>query len=85
VCAKHAVVTFLFRHVTDMELNGFNHQNALMGLDIERGPEGRFRMNIDPAYGIGGVIEALTLEVTTEPGIPAGSQYLRRGSTPASA
>lgn len=80
VCTKHAVVTFTFRDLGELELDGFNAQNAVLGISIARGPDAQFRMEIDPAYGLGGVIEGRTLEIAIQPGIPPGSQYLKAGS-----
>ena len=79
ICAKHAVVTFLFHDLTEVSLEGFNHQNAVMGICVERGLDQQFRMEIDPAYGLGGIVEGRSLEISLEPGIPSGSQYLRPG------
>ncbi len=77
VCAKHAVVTFLLGDLMCCELADFNHQNALLGLTIERGLDGQFRLELDPANGLSGIIEGRTLEIAIEPGIPADSQYLK--------
>jgi len=71
----HAVVSFRINEVTGMQLNDFNHQNALMGLSIERGPNNGFRAELDPAYGLSGFIEGRSLSIAIEPGIPQGSQY----------
>jgi hypothetical protein len=76
-CTKHVVVTFLFRDLTELRFEGFNHQNAVMGLYIERGLDAQFRMEIEPAFGLGGVIEGRGLEIGLQPGIPPGSQYQR--------
>ena len=77
VCTKHTTVTFLFGDLTELQLEGFNRQNALMGLRVQRGLDAQFRMEIDDAYGLGGVIEGRSLEIRIEPGIPSGSQYER--------
>lgn len=71
----HAVVTFRIDEVTGMQLDDFNHQNALMGLSIVRGPNESFRLELDPAYGLSGFIEGRSLSIAIEPGIPPGSQY----------
>lgn len=71
----HAVVTFRIDGVTGMQLDDFNHQNALMGLRIARGPDEGFRVELDPAYGLSGFIEGRLLSIAIEPGIPPGSQY----------
>ena len=71
----HVVVTFRIDEVTGMQLDDFNHQNALMGLTIVRGPNEDFRMELDPAFGLSGFIEGRSLSIAIEPGIPPGSQY----------
>ena len=71
VCTKHVVVTFVFRDLTQLRLDGFNHQNAVMAITIGRGLDAQFRMEIEPAYGLGGVIEGRELEITLDPGIPS--------------
>lgn len=71
----HAVVTFRIDEITGMQLDDFNHQNALMGLGIVRGSNEGVRMELDPAYGLSGFVEGRTLTITIQPGIPAGSQY----------
>jgi hypothetical protein len=82
VCKRHAVVTFALVGLTALELADFAEQNALMGLTIDRNDDGGFRLELDPANGLSGSIEARTLEISIEPGIPPGSQYLglARGS-----
>jgi hypothetical protein len=77
VLTKHLVITFRLGELTGMQLDDFGFQNALMGLSISRGPDQRFRIELDPANGLGGFIEGLTLSITIEPGIPAGSMYAR--------
>jgi hypothetical protein len=54
-----------------------------MGISIKRGLDAQFRMEIDPAYGLGGVVEGRELEISIEPGIPPGSQYLKLAASPA--
>jgi hypothetical protein len=75
VFEAHAVVTFRVDEVTGMQLDDFNHQNALMGLSIVRSPTEGFRVELDPAYGLSGFIEGRSLSIAIEPGIPSGSQY----------
>ncbi len=79
VCTKHVVVTFLVGDLTGLELTDFGEQNALMGLSLGFGLDGQFRLELDPANGLSGVIEGRTLRIMIEPGIPPGSQYLKLG------
>jgi Immunity protein 50 len=83
-CTRHVVVVFKLTCIGMMELDGFNHQNALDGLKISRTDDGEIRLDLEPAYGLGGFIQARELEIGIEPGIPAGSQYLRPASGAAS-
>ncbi len=81
ICAKHVVVTFRLTDLLALELDDFNHQNALMGLTITRGLDAGYRLEMDGAHGLSGVIEARQVEITLEPGIPSGSQYLELART----
>ena len=48
---KHCVIDFEFTGIKRNEMDGFNHQNAIQGLDFGR--EGEFLFcKIDPAYGV---------------------------------
>lgn len=58
VLRHHTLVTIRFRGVTDLQLDGFNGQNALMGLNIhditDRQLEGlRYEVNFEGSYGMG--------------------------------
>ena len=75
---RHAVVTFGFEQISDLELTNFNHQNVIGGLQIEHSGSG-FRVKIDPCFGLDGYIEAAQLEVSLEPGNPKENN----GSAPA--
>jgi hypothetical protein len=77
VCTKHVVTTFLLKELTNMEIDGFSSQNAVLGITIMREPGVEFRIEIEPANGLGGVIGGRSLEITMVPGIPPGSQYAR--------
>ena len=75
VCTKHVIVTFQLTDVCELELTGFNHQNAILGLSLSRQPNGNLLLELDPAYGLGGAIEAGSVEISLEPGIPHDSIY----------
>jgi hypothetical protein len=75
ICDRHVVVSFECEDVTSLEIDGFNHQNALMGLELSRTSEGAIRLELEPAYGLGGVIEARGLRLTLAPGVPPDSIY----------
>jgi hypothetical protein len=53
---RHCVASFRFESIQDLELAGFNHQNAIMGLNIEsiEPPENgaKFLVSIPEAFGV---------------------------------
>lgn len=85
ILRNHVVVTFSIEGVTGMELDAFNHQNALMGLRILGSQAEIFggeivdvvRLELDPAYGLGGFVEGRALSISHSAGVPSGSQYER--------
>lgn len=70
VLAKHAVVEFIFDAVSGLSLNGFNHQNVIFALAIEKTDSG-FRVTLDDCYGLAGSIEAEKMSLRLTPGNPA--------------
>ena len=57
--SNHHLVQFEFDEVDDVHLQGFNHQNALLGLRFEQAQgvpnrETRHRVAIDAAHGLAG-------------------------------
>jgi hypothetical protein len=83
VCRHHAVVTMRFAGLSCLELEHFNHQNALCGLMIEDAAAadastGAIRVEFSDAYGLGCEFRCTGVEVIgLEPGIPPGSVYAR--------
>jgi hypothetical protein len=77
---RHVVVGFNLSRIGSMELDGFNHQNVLDSLLISRVGDGEIRLDLEPIFGLGGYIQAREMEITMEPGIPAGSVFLRTRS-----
>ena len=75
---RHVVVTFRIDEITEMRLEDFNHQNALMGLRIVRSSDEGLRVDLDPAYGLSGSFDGRSISITLEPGAPTGSQYETR-------
>ncbi len=60
---KHCVIDIEFIDISNNEMDGFNHQNAIQGLDFGR--EGEFLFcKIDSAYGMDGYIEAKEIKIT---------------------
>jgi len=60
---KHCMVDFEFIGINENEVDGFNHQNAVQGLEFGREGEYLF-CKIDPAYGVEGFIQAKEIKVT---------------------
>ena len=84
ILEKHAVVTFTFNGVMDLQLDGFSIQNVIGGLTLRRAPERPDRRNclaldplpedieieLEPCYGIDGLIRARSVSITVKPGKP---------------
>jgi hypothetical protein len=70
VLAKHVVVEFIFEGVSGLSLNGFNHQNVIFELVIEKADSG-FRVTLGDCYGLAGSIDAEKLSIRLTPGKPA--------------
>jgi hypothetical protein len=75
---KHAVVIFALEQVQGLDLNGFNNQNVISGLEVERVGEG-FVLELSPCYGLAGHITAAKISLAWEAGIPDGSIYAGHG------
>ena len=74
---KHVVVSLELSGVADVSLTGFNHQNVISGLSIEKTQNGTYSISIEPCYGLSGSIEARTFRVTLEPGEPPAGQWVQ--------
>jgi hypothetical protein len=66
---RHTLVTIKFFDVDNFKMEGFNHQNAIFGLDIEQktreeGPTPYFSVNFDPAFGIDASFTCQRIEVS---------------------
>ena len=70
VLAKHVVVEFIFEAVSGVSLNGFNDQNVIFQLVIEKTDSG-FRVTLGDCYGLAGSIDAEKLSIRLTPGKPA--------------
>ena len=70
VLAKHVVVEFILETVSGLSLNGFNHQNVIFGLEVEKIDSG-FRLTLDNCYGLAGSIEAERMSLRITPGKPS--------------
>jgi hypothetical protein len=70
VLAKHVVVEFILESVSDLSLNGFNHQNVIFGLEVEKIDPG-FRLTLDDCYGLAESIETERMSLRIMPGKPS--------------
>ena len=80
ILKHHTLVTLRFRDISDFQMQGFNHQNALMELAVtaqERteGPSPYFAVELVAAFGMGASFKCLGMEVLdaipcTSEGIP---------------
>ena len=67
--SKHVVVEFIMKEVVGLSLNGFNHQNVVFGLAIERIDSG-YRLTLEDCYGVAGTIDASDISIRLIPGKP---------------
>lgn len=81
---RHAIVRFVFDGIMDLQLEGFSRQNVIGGLILRRAldrPERRHHLALDPTpqdieielepcYGLDGLIRARAVTITFEPGKP---------------
>jgi hypothetical protein len=74
ILTKHVVVEFLFKGISSMSLVGFNNQNVLGGLLLEKLNEG-FRLTLRDCYGLGGSIEVNEISIRLFPGKPADAHF----------
>jgi hypothetical protein len=69
VLAKHVVVSFHLDGIKGIELDGFNHQNVISGLDLKQSG-GTYELRLHGCYGIAGAITADRVRIELEPGEP---------------
>lgn len=89
---KHAVVTFALEDIMDLQLDGFSPQNVIFGLQLQRATDrGRanyyphpqspqdIEIELEPCFGLDGVIRAKRVSISFEPGLPDGPSIYRDG------
>ena len=69
VPAKHVIVEFAVEEVFDLSLNGFNQQNVVSSLIVEKLDNG-FRLNLGDCFGIAGTIDGREMSIRLMPGMP---------------
>jgi hypothetical protein len=68
ILRHHTLVTLRFRDVADFEMQGFNHQNAVMELALtsqepKEGPSPYFSVEVVPAFGMSASFNCRGIEV----------------------
>jgi hypothetical protein len=66
---KHIIVTFILEDISELELDGFNHQNVVAGLILTKDPNG-YKLKLEPCFGLSGTIAAGSVRIELEPGKP---------------
>ncbi len=91
VLDKHAVVTFELSGIMDLQLEGFSAQNVLGRLILRRAPDRPERrphmtlsplredieIELEPCYGLSGLIRARSVSISIEPGLPGEKQTVK--------
>jgi hypothetical protein len=70
VLRDHALATMKFHDVDRLRMEGFNHQNAIFGLSIDRRerderPSPYFAVELEPAFGLSASFTCLQIEIVT--------------------
>ncbi len=65
---KHHLILFRFEDIFEVELDGYNHQNAVLSIEfeiLEKNEKGftPLHIEIDPAWGLGGEFKALNAKI----------------------
>jgi hypothetical protein len=68
VLKHHTLTTLRFCDVDEFRMEGFNHQNAILGLSVThqqraKGPSPYFVVHLEPAFGMGASFSCLRVEV----------------------
>ncbi|AOH83762.1 hypothetical protein AWL63_07055 [Sphingomonas panacis] len=66
---RHALVTFTIQGTKNVKLNGWNHQNVLSELFVDR-EGGDYILRLPGIYGVDGEIAGTHVSVTIDPCIP---------------
>jgi hypothetical protein len=66
VLEKHVRISFQLREISGLDLEDFNAQNVIDGLDLRRVGDG-FQLDLGPCYGLTGSISARDLSIEFEP------------------
>jgi hypothetical protein len=74
VTHRHGIVSFLFDDICALQLDGFNHQNVIFDLELNKLDEG-YEVVLGGCYGVEGRIVAKQIQIAVEAGIPPSSVY----------
>jgi hypothetical protein len=77
ITQDHGIVTFGFEQIRELQLNSFNEQNVIFGLEISRESDGAIRLDIEGCYGLEGSVIANVVRVSVKPGTPPDSIYAK--------
>jgi hypothetical protein len=77
ICDRHIIVTFELGEILEMNVDGFNNQNVVSGLDIEKREDG-MELILHPCYGLSGTILTDSIAITLKEGLPPGSVYSKQ-------
>jgi hypothetical protein len=71
---KHAVVSFLLDGICALQLDGFNHQNVIFDLGINKHDDG-YELVLGGCNGVEGRLVAREIQIAFEAGVPPSSVY----------
>lgn len=60
---KECLLTLRFHEIDEMQLEGFNQQNVLASLTVDKGE--RFEVELEPIFGLGGTFSCSAIEVVS--------------------
>ena len=63
---RHALVSYSLKGITSLAMNGWNHQNVLSQLWVDRSENG-YVLHLPEIYGVDGEIAAAEITVSIEP------------------
>ena len=76
VSVKHVSVNFILQNLADIDLRGFNLQNVISGLELQKADDG-YELTLCGCYGLEGWLRFEGLRIVLEPGIPEGNIYAK--------
>jgi hypothetical protein len=68
VLKNHTLVTLRFSDIRELKLEGFNHQNVILGLTIQPkeancSADSKFHVELDPSFGVGASFDCADMEI----------------------